>query len=90
NGNIRMDDKNYDIRPAETSLKSRDTFDSPDLRGIPYVRRHQAKYQKDAAYVSEKEVEQGLRELVRFPQKHDKHTRSPVTYKNVSYIKGEN
>ncbi|KAL3875196.1 hypothetical protein ACJMK2_038123, partial [Sinanodonta woodiana] len=46
NGNIQIEDRNYDLHPAETDITSRDLLDVPDL-GARYVLRPQQDIQRD-------------------------------------------
>ncbi|KAL3856366.1 hypothetical protein ACJMK2_011134 [Sinanodonta woodiana] len=41
NGNVRIEDANYDLRPAETDITLRDLLDVPDIRGTRYLLRGQ-------------------------------------------------
>ncbi|KAL3865280.1 hypothetical protein ACJMK2_006893 [Sinanodonta woodiana] len=80
NGNVRIGDKDYDIRLAEDDVISRNVFQVPDRRGTQYVLREQSDSERfasneritDAIDVNVEDVEQELKDLrSHFPLEQD-------------------
>ncbi|KAL3856578.1 hypothetical protein ACJMK2_011313 [Sinanodonta woodiana] len=69
NGNIRIGNIHYDLRPAETDVTARDLFDVPYhakryvLSVHPHIRREVVLSNADAARVNTKNLEENLIDL---------------------------
>ncbi|KAK3576696.1 hypothetical protein CHS0354_024305 [Potamilus streckersoni] len=88
NGNVRIEGRNYDLRPAETGTTLRDLLDVPDLRGTRYVLRDQTNIQremsvkmKDVPTANERKTEQDLKDLLRTLQ-HRQNSQIHLPFQN--------
>ncbi|KAL3836110.1 hypothetical protein ACJMK2_021562, partial [Sinanodonta woodiana] len=71
NGNIRIGDKTYDIRPAETVVKSRNMLERPGHLDQLYVLKDESTSQSDilpeweATHTSEEKLVEELNAVIR-------------------------
>ncbi|KAL3855225.1 hypothetical protein ACJMK2_014445 [Sinanodonta woodiana] len=79
-GNIRIGRRSYDLRPAEIDVTSRELSDVPGFLGKPYtlqdeeyIRGYSSAENKETIHASEKEMEEGLKVLLRRFDAHKKH-----------------
>ncbi|KAL3855268.1 hypothetical protein ACJMK2_014484 [Sinanodonta woodiana] len=67
-GNIRIGRRSYDLRPAEIDVTSRELSDDEE-----YIRGYSSAENKETIHASEKEMEEGLKTLLRQFDAHKKH-----------------
>ncbi|KAK3605879.1 hypothetical protein CHS0354_017785, partial [Potamilus streckersoni] len=87
NGNIRIENRDYDLRPAETRVVSRNFLEVPGVHGKRYVLEDQGSIQRKysmenqgAAIVNEKNLKQEFTDILkRFSQRQDDKIHFPRT-----------